>query len=79
MRGRAALIRWAQQAPTKDDLVAVRALFERALEIDPKDADALVGSATTYLFEYSFGWTESRNRLRRENTRSGRSSHRARA
>ncbi len=57
MRGRGALIRWAQQAPTKDDLVAVRALFERALEIDPRDDDALVGSATTYLFEYSFGWT----------------------
>jgi adenylate cyclase len=58
MRGRGAFIRWAQQAPTKDDLVAVRALFERALEIDPKDVDALVGSATTYLFEYSFGWTD---------------------
>jgi adenylate cyclase len=58
MRGRGAFIRWAQQAPTKDDLVAVRALFERALEIDSKDVDALVGSATTYLFEYSFGWTD---------------------
>jgi adenylate cyclase len=59
MRGRGALIRWAQQAPTKDDLVAVRALFERALEIDPKDVDALVGAATTYLAEYSYGWTDS--------------------
>ena len=58
MRGRGALIRWAQQAPAKDDLVAVRALFERALEIDPKDVDALVGSATTYLAEYSYGWTD---------------------
>jgi adenylate cyclase len=58
MRGRGALIRWAQQAPTKDDLVAVRALFERALEIDPKDVDALVGSATTYLAAYSYGWTD---------------------
>jgi adenylate cyclase len=58
MRGRGALIRWAQQAPTKDDLVAVRALFERALEIDPKDVDALFGSATTYLAEYSYGWTD---------------------
>ena len=57
MRGRGATIRWAQQAPTKDDLIAVRALFERALEIDPKNVDALLGSATTYLFEYSFGWT----------------------
>ena len=58
MRGRGALIRWAQQPPTKDDLVALRALFERALEIDPTDADALVGSANTYLGEYSYGWTD---------------------
>jgi adenylate cyclase len=58
MRGRGALIRWAQQAPTKDDLVAVQALFERALEIDRKNVDALVGSATTYLGEYSYGWTD---------------------
>jgi adenylate cyclase len=36
----------------------VRALFERALEIDPKNVDALVGSATTYLGEYSYGWTD---------------------
>jgi tetratricopeptide (TPR) repeat protein len=58
MRGRAALLQWARQPPTKDDLLAVRALFERALEIDPKDVDALVGSAATYLFEYIFGWTD---------------------
>ncbi len=55
MRGRAATIQWAQQPPTKDDLVAVRALFERALEIDPKNADALAGSAHTYMIEYAFG------------------------
>ena len=58
MRGRAAVLQWVQQPPTKDDLVAVRALFERALEIDPKDADALVGSASTYMYEYAFGWTD---------------------
>ena len=45
MRGRGALIRWAQQAPTKDDLVAVRALFEQALEIDPDYARARAGLA----------------------------------
>ncbi len=53
MRGRAATIQWWQQPPTKDDLVAVRALFERALAIDPKDADALAGSAHTYMSEYA--------------------------
>jgi adenylate cyclase len=58
MRGRVAVLQWAQQPPTKDELVAVRALFERALEIDPKDADALVGSASTYMYEYVLGWTD---------------------
>ena len=79
MRGRGAVLRWAQQPPTKDDLVAVRALFERALEIDPKDADALAGSATTYMCEYALWMDRSRNRLRGKNTRSGRPIHRARA
>jgi adenylate cyclase len=55
MRGRAATIRWAQQPPTKDDVLAVRALFEQVLEIDPKNVDALVGSARTYLAEYAWG------------------------
>ena len=45
MRGRAATIQWARQPPTKAQLVATRTLFERALEIDPKNADALAGSA----------------------------------
>jgi adenylate cyclase len=58
MRGRAATMQWTRQPPTKDDLVAVRALFERALEIDPKNADALVGSAHTYMMEYVYGWTD---------------------
>jgi tetratricopeptide (TPR) repeat protein len=35
----------------------VRAWFDRALEIDPNDADALAGEATTYLAEYTYGWT----------------------
>src|SRR3984885_2649717 len=58
MRGRGALIRWAQQPPTKDNILAVRALFERALEIDPNDADALAGSASTYMYEYVLGWID---------------------
>ena len=58
MRGRGAILHWAQQPPTKDDILAVRALFERALEIDPNDADALAGSANTYLSEYAYGWTD---------------------
>jgi adenylate cyclase len=58
MRGRAAVLQWAQQPPTNDDLVAVRALFELALEIDPKDADALAGSASTYMYEYVLGWID---------------------
>jgi adenylate cyclase len=58
MRGRGEILHWAQQPPTKDNILAVRALFERALEIDPNDADALAGSANTYLSEYAHGWTD---------------------
>jgi hypothetical protein len=47
MRGWAAMNQWLQQLPTKDNLVAVRAWFDRALEIDPNDADALAGEANT--------------------------------
>ena len=56
MRGHEALWRFFQQ-PTKDSLISIRALFEQALKIDPNDADALGDDATTYLNEYSFGWT----------------------
>ena len=59
MRGRWAIMQWTRQPPTKDHLLTVRALFERALEIDPKNADALAGSAHTYMVEYAYGWTES--------------------
>ena len=41
MRGWAAVNQWMQQPPTKDTLVAVRASFDRALEIDPNDTEAL--------------------------------------
>jgi adenylate cyclase len=57
MRGWAAMNQWAQQWPTKDGLVAVRAWFDRALEIDPNDANALAGEANAYMAEYAYGWT----------------------
>jgi adenylate cyclase len=57
MRGLAAISEWARQPPTKDNIVAVRAWFDRALEIDPNNADALAGEASTYMYEYLFGWT----------------------
>jgi adenylate cyclase len=56
MRGWAAVNQWMQQPPTKDTLVAVRAWFDRALEIDPNDTEALAGEAMAYTFEYAFGW-----------------------
>jgi adenylate cyclase len=55
MRGTEAIWR-SQQQPTKEGNLATRALFEQALKIDPDDATALAGSASTYLIEYSYGW-----------------------
>jgi adenylate cyclase len=40
--------------PAKDDIAAVRALFEEALKIDPNDADALAGEAASYSAEYLY-------------------------
>src|SRR5262245_55220525 len=37
---------------TRVDCDAARVLFERALEIDPNNSDALAGVATTYIWEY---------------------------
>src|SRR5271166_3045623 len=56
MRGQAAYWRFVQQ-PTKENNDAIRALFERALEIDPNDADALAGSAGASMQEHGYGWT----------------------
>jgi TolB-like protein/DNA-binding winged helix-turn-helix (wHTH) protein len=56
MRGHEALWRFFQQ-PTREGILAIRALFEKALKIDPDDPDALGDDAVTYLDEYSFGWT----------------------
>jgi adenylate cyclase len=55
MRGTEALNGFLQQ-PTKDGNIAIRALFEQALKIDPNDAQALAGDASTYLLECAFGW-----------------------
>ena len=53
MRGWA-LVRQAR--PTKEVNEAARVLFEQALKIDPNNADALAGSAYTYLGQYrAFG------------------------
>ena len=34
-------------------------MFERALKIDPNDADALTGSAESYAFDWNNGWGDS--------------------
>ena len=44
-----------QQPPTKDNINAVRALFEQALKIDLNDTDALAGDAEIYMIEYLRG------------------------
>jgi adenylate cyclase len=57
MRGRALQMQ-AQEQRTKENNNAARAMFEQALAIDPNDAGALAGEATTYLFDKAFGWAE---------------------
>ena len=53
MRGRALM----QVYPTtKDSNDAARALFERALAIDPNNAAALAGDAYTYMYDFDYGW-----------------------
>jgi adenylate cyclase len=42
----------------RDQPREARTLFDRALQIDPNAADALAGSAQTYLLDYFFGWDE---------------------
>jgi adenylate cyclase len=56
MRGNEGLWRFTEQ-PTKDNNIAIRALFAQALKIDPNDAQALAGDAITYDMDYAFGWT----------------------
>ena len=40
----------------RDMLHQARALFERALQIDPNEVDALDGTAVTYFFDFINGW-----------------------
>ncbi len=54
MRGQALL---QAATPTKENNDAARALFERALAIDPNNAAALAGDAITYQVDFAFGWT----------------------
>jgi adenylate cyclase len=54
MRGRALQMR-AQQR-TKDTNNAARTMYEQALAIDPSDAGALAGEASTYMADKIFGW-----------------------
>jgi adenylate cyclase len=56
MRGDEALWRFPQQ-PTKEGNTAIRALFEKALQIDSNDAQALAGDAATYLLDFVYGWS----------------------
>jgi adenylate cyclase len=44
--------------PTKESNAVARGLVERALRINPDDADALAGEAFTYFRELYNGWTE---------------------
>jgi tetratricopeptide (TPR) repeat protein len=59
MRGNDMLWRVVQKPPIerRESLREVRALYERALQIDPNDADALAGIAESYIEERLF-WGE---------------------
>jgi adenylate cyclase len=58
MRGFDWHLRGIQQSPTehRESNHQARALFDRALEIDPNDATALAGSADTYIYDRLYGW-----------------------
>ena len=60
MQGWTSLWRSFQQPPTerRDTNREVRALFDRALQIDPKDANSLAGSAYTYFVDWVYGWAD---------------------
>jgi adenylate cyclase len=57
MRGRTLEMRYAQE-PTREHTNEVRAMYERALAIDPNDASALAGEANTYLVDRAYGWAD---------------------
>jgi adenylate cyclase len=60
MRGRDLLRRGAGQPPDehRKTVIEARGLFDRALQIDPNDADALIGIARTYFTAYLYGLGE---------------------
>jgi len=49
----------ALQRPTRADNVEARALFRRAISLDPNYAAAYTGLAETYLIDITMGWAES--------------------
>ncbi len=53
MRARAIYLRGDR---TKESNIAARALYQQALTIDPNDARALAGVASTYMVERVYGW-----------------------
>ena len=57
MRGRALQMQ-GQEQRTKENNNAARGMFERALAIDPNDAGALAGEASTYMVDRIFGWAD---------------------
>ena len=59
--------------------MAIRALFEQALKIDPDDPEALGGDAATYLNEKAFGWANPETDYRGKSTCASRPGHRPRA
>ncbi|MGA8587462.1 MAG: adenylate/guanylate cyclase domain-containing protein, partial [Roseiarcus sp.] len=58
MHGWTLIWRGYQQPPTErqESKNEARALFDRALQIDPNNADCLAGSAYTYFLDYVYGW-----------------------
>ena len=52
-------LRWRfQKTGESREVKEARGLFDRALAIDPNDADALAGSAEAYFEEFFYGWTD---------------------
>ena len=78
MRG-LALFNESHLQPSKEKNDASRAFYEQALAIDPNNAAAIAGLADTYFDGVHLWIRKSRDRLRRQNTWSGRPSDRARA
>jgi adenylate cyclase len=58
MHGWTLIWRGYQQPPSErqESTNEARALFDRALQIDPDNADSLAGSAYTYFLDYFYGW-----------------------